>query len=272
VGDFCSQGLAGALDLLGFHADSGQFVEQLAALGEADPRSRLADHARDRRRQGAAPEAQRLVPWTESASAGGAVVVGALERDRAQRRDEGLFPAASVAGLPATSRTGQGRPAVVGEVGVELLLDHQCGHRQSPLPRSELDRLEAQPVDDARSYERLDLGDDLSVEGFLEPPFSAAVCSAVAGMSASSLSAHRSQARQYASTSRRNARPAASCSRALAACSADRRRDWVPLVRERVRLKYGPCRAASSVAHAQRALPHLVCLSPSEPRRIGRGC
>jgi hypothetical protein len=195
MGDLDPQRLGGALDLFGPHTDTGQLAEQVAALDEADPRGPLADHARDRRRQGAALHAQRTVARTEPVRARGAVVVGTLERHRPQGRGEGLLPAAGVAGRFATARAGQRQPVEVGSVGVELALDHSCGHGQRLLPRPQLDGFEAQIVNAARPYERLDLGEDVGLEGPLEPLFSAPWASEPAAAS-SSASAHCSQARQ----------------------------------------------------------------------------
>lgn len=63
---------------------------------------------------------------------------------------------------------------MVGRVRVEPPLDGTCRHLQGTPPRGDLDGLEIQSVDGGRPYERRDLGEDLSVEGFFEPPFFAA--------------------------------------------------------------------------------------------------
>jgi hypothetical protein len=84
---------------------------------------------------------------------------------------------------------------VIGRVGVEPALHGPRRHLQRPPPRRRLDRLEVQPVQGARTYERFDLGDDFRVEGFLEPLFWAAPCEAAAGASSWAL-AHCSQASQ----------------------------------------------------------------------------
>jgi hypothetical protein len=69
---------------------------------------------------------------------------------------------------------------VIERVGVEPPLDGTCGYLKRAASRRRLDRLEVQTVDTARAYERLDLGRDLRVEGFFEPPFSAASSEAAA--------------------------------------------------------------------------------------------
>ncbi|MBM4398068.1 MAG: hypothetical protein FJ087_20570 [Deltaproteobacteria bacterium] len=56
--------------------------------------------------------------------------------------------------------------------------------------------------------ERLDLGDDLRVEDLFEPPFLAASFSEAASGAQRTVSAHSSQAFQYASTCFRNSWPA----------------------------------------------------------------
>ncbi len=101
-GQFPAQGLGGALDVLGAHPHAGQVVEQAAGLGEADQRGGRAGHAGHARGQVGARHAQRPVAREEALAAGGAVVVGALEGQRAQNGLEGLGATASVAsGLPA---------------------------------------------------------------------------------------------------------------------------------------------------------------------------
>ena len=83
---------------------------------------------------------------------------------------------------------------MVGIVGVQALRDGASRQGQCPPTRGGLDRLEVEPVGGARTYERLDLLDELRREGFLEAPFFAASASAAAA--SSSVSAHLSQASQ----------------------------------------------------------------------------
>ena len=90
---------------------------------------------------------------------------------------------------------GEGGAAVAGLIRVEPLLHGPRREGERLAARGGLDRLEVQPVDRARAYERLDLGDDLRREGFCEPPFGAAACAAASGASRWA-SAHCSQARQ----------------------------------------------------------------------------
>jgi hypothetical protein len=81
---------------------------------------------------------------------------------------------------------------MVGRVSVKTALDGPGRHLQCATTRRGLDRLEVQPVDGARAYERLDLGRDFSGEGFLEAPFFAASGEAAFSWA----SAHCSQASQ----------------------------------------------------------------------------
>jgi hypothetical protein len=106
---------------------------------------------------------------------------------------------------------------VVGRVGVEPLRDNPRGYRQGPPPRGHLDRLKV--LDRFATYERFDLGRNLSLKRLLEPPFFAASCEAASGASISA-SAHRSQASQYASKALRNCWPASICRRRTPAIAA----------------------------------------------------
>ena len=122
------------------------------------------------------------------------MVVGALQGQGAQHRGKGLGPAAGVPGrLPA--RAWPGRPRLVGRIGVETLC-HDPRRQPQRLPADgDLDRLEVKRVGHARPYERLDLPDDLRLEGRPEPPFWAAAGAAASGAS-SWASAQRSHASQ----------------------------------------------------------------------------
>ena len=88
-----------------------------------------------------------------------AVVVGALQGQRAQDGLEGLGATAGVVGrLPAGA--GLGRAAMIAEVVVEAPFDRPCGQFQRPLAQARLQRLEVDGVGRAGSYEAGDLGFD----------------------------------------------------------------------------------------------------------------
>jgi len=96
--------------------------------------------------------------------------------------------ASGVARRASASRARRGGPDVVGRVAIQSLLDGARCHRQRLATCIRFNGLEVQPIDSARSYERLDLGDDLRLEGFFEPPFLAASCKAASPLS--SLASH----------------------------------------------------------------------------------
>jgi hypothetical protein len=88
-------------------------------------------------------------------------------------------------------------------ISVEPLGDGAGCHGQGPAPGGGLDRLEVHSFGRARTYERLDFGDDLDCERRFEAPFLNASCEVASGAS-NSMSAHSSQALQYASSCCRN--------------------------------------------------------------------
>lgn len=115
-----------------------------------------------------------------------AVVIGAHELYLAQGRLKSLGSSPGIARLlPADAS--KHRPDVIGLICVEPLLHGPSRDAQRTLPRGRLDRLEVQPVDRARSYERCDLGDDLRVERLLEPLF---LTTSLAAVDAVSLASH----------------------------------------------------------------------------------
>jgi hypothetical protein len=85
---------------------------------------------------------------------------------------------------------------VVGRVGVEARLHRARRDLERPTPRRRLDRLEVQALGRALAYERFDLGRDLGLEGFFEPPFLAASASEAASGASNWASAHCSHACQ----------------------------------------------------------------------------
>jgi len=194
LGDLAAERLGGPLDVLGRHLDPRELPQQLAALLEADQRPHDADQASDGGRQRGALQAQRVVARADARVAGRTVVVGALQGQGAQHRDEALGPAAGVPGQ-LTARARPGGTRMVGRVGVEALRDDAGGQAQGVAADGDLHRLEIERVGHAGPYERLDLLDDLRLEGRAEPPFSAASCAAPPGV-ASWASAQRSHASQ----------------------------------------------------------------------------
>ncbi len=190
-GNRAAEGFRRALDVLRGHGDPGQLAQQSAPLLEAHQRPDGADHPGDRGREGGGRHAERLVAGAETLATRRAVVVGAQERQVAER---GRHPLGTPAGKPGGPPAGTGAHALlVGRVGVQPLFERPRGDVEGLPPHGHLERLE---IDDgARAYERLDLLGDRRLEGRREPPFSAASCAAVPGTS-SSASAQCSQASQ----------------------------------------------------------------------------
>lgn len=104
------------------------------------------------------------------------MVIGALESERAEHGLEGLGTAASVAGRPGTVGAGSEGAAVVGEVGVEALLDGAGGELQGAAADSGLDGLEVDAVVRGGADEAVDLGADVGCETLAQRFFFA--CSA----------------------------------------------------------------------------------------------
>ncbi len=125
-GDLFAQSLGRALDVLGVEGDSGQGRQQLGAFLETHQRSDLSHHAQDPRRQRSRRHAEGPVPRAEPATAGGTVIVGALQRQRSEGRLETLAAATGVVGDLAAV-TAQGRLLCITVVGVESTLDHARG-------------------------------------------------------------------------------------------------------------------------------------------------
>src|SRR5260370_8418640 len=106
--------------------------------------------------------------------AGVAVVVSATQGERTDRGLEGLCHAPCVGSLPAAP-TVQRWPCIVRQIGVEPTLDGAGRDLQGLSLGGRLDGLEVNASRGARSNQRLDFGDDLGRELFLEPPFSPSV-------------------------------------------------------------------------------------------------
>ena len=168
--DLASQRLGDALDLFGRNAQAGQVVEQFGGIGEAGAVRRRADHTRGGWRARAALQPQGPVARTEARLAGRAVVVGAVQFERAERGDERLGTAAGVTGRLAAG-AGQTGALPVGAGGVEPVLDGQRRKLQGAAPRGGLEGLQIQLSGRAAAQQRLDLsldgGGGRAAESFL---------------------------------------------------------------------------------------------------------
>ena len=156
-GDLLPQRLGDALDALGMHTHGGQFVEQVAGRGKARDRRGRARHARHGRRQAGAGHAERRVAGKPAPTARLAVVVGALQSQRAEGGLEGLRMPSRVARRPPAT-AGPDAGFAVGVVGVETPLDCPRRELQGLTPHMRLDRLEVELVGRAGRYEAGDLG------------------------------------------------------------------------------------------------------------------
>ena len=253
-GDLAPERLGVALRRLGVDVESGQFAQQLAALGEADPGRGQAGHAQRRRRQRGSLQPERAVARTEAPAAVRAVIPGALQNDRAERGDEGLAPATGVAGL-RPARAGSPRTLLVGAVGVQVRGDGPPHDLERQPPRRRLDRLEVDAVRRPCADQPLDLGADLRRDGFREAPFFAASAAsrpvARRAWHNASLTSINSRVRS------RNRWYSATCSRVPSTpASAMLQLRRLPLT-VRVSTHFGPCPGSSSRAQWQAGLPHL---------------
>ena len=115
------QRFGGPFHLLGLDFDARQLLQQIAALLEADQRAHRRRHAGHAGRKRAALQTQRAVAWAEAAPTSRAMIVGALQPQRAEHAHEGLGPSVYVpCRLPAG--TGQLRSGVVAHIRVQALL------------------------------------------------------------------------------------------------------------------------------------------------------
>src|SRR3989449_4348143 len=120
-GDLRPQPFGGPFHLLGLDLDARQLLQQIAALLEADQRAHGSRHAGHGGRKRAALPTQRPVPWTIAAPATRAMIVGALQPQRAEHAQEALRSSAYVSRrLPAG--TDQLRACVVARLRVQALL------------------------------------------------------------------------------------------------------------------------------------------------------
>ncbi len=169
VGDLAPERLGLALRQLGIDVEAGQFAQQFAALGEADPGRGEAGHAQGRRRQGRSLQAERAVARAEARAAVLAVIPSAPQFDLAQRRREGLAPAAGVSGVRA-ARAGLPGTLLVGPVRVQARGDRPAhDSERQPLGRG-LDRLEVQAVKRAVADQPFDFGAGLRRDARREAP------------------------------------------------------------------------------------------------------
>ena len=115
---------------------------------------------------------QGPVAREETRLAGRAMVVGAVQFDRAERGEEGLGTAAGVAGGLAAG-AGQTGALPVGAVGVEPVLDSQRRNLQGTTPCGGLEGLQIQCSGRAAAQQRLDLsldgGGERAAESFFCP-------------------------------------------------------------------------------------------------------
>ena len=163
-------------------------------LLKADHRPHTPDHPQDTGRQRRTLHIQSAVAWAETRLTGGAIVVGAVESQRAQHAMECLRSPAHVAGRPATF-TAHRRTGPIRGVGIEPLLDDASREPQRFPPRGHLHGLKIPVLHAPRPCQPFDLADDLGVERGFEAPFLAA-SSEAAPTASSWASAHCSQARQ----------------------------------------------------------------------------
>ena len=155
---------------------------------------------------------------------------------------------------------------MVGPVGVEPLLQSPGRDTERTLARRRLDSLKVQTVDSARACERFDLGRDLRVEGFFEPPFLAAFCEAA--LDVVSLASHScSLISTNFRVSWRNRRHSAICSFVCATANTGMILVTVLPCTSRVSDQLGPCPAELWPAQWQLGLPHFRYRPTRDPGR-----
>ena len=131
--DVSPQRLGDVLYLRSGHVQSGQFLEHLAAAGEADLGGHAADHVLESRRDRSAIQAQRGVAGVAALAARAAMAVGAFQCERSQGCAEGLGAVPVEARLLATTATTGGslQIAPVGIMALREDVPHQFqGGRQ----------------------------------------------------------------------------------------------------------------------------------------------
>jgi len=182
------------------------------------------------------------------------VVVGTRQGQFAQGAAERLLaPAGVTCRLSAVAR--KAWTVVVGPVRIEPLLQSPGRDTECTLARRRLDGLEVQTINGARAYERFDLGRDLRVEGFLEPPFLAPSCKASDAVSLASQSC--SLISTSSRVSWRNRRHSAICSFVCGTADTGMILVTVLPCTPRVSDQLGPCPAESWPAQWQLGLPHF---------------
>jgi len=158
--DETTEGFGGSLDLLGIHRNPSQLLQQFAAFLEADHGADGAGHAGQSGRQGGVLDPQMPVARTESAATSRAMIVGALESQRAQDTLELLGAAPGKAGLAPTTAADSLARLVAG-VGAEALLDGPAGQSQGLLPDGQFQRLQIEIFYRLATEQVLNLPDDL---------------------------------------------------------------------------------------------------------------
>ena len=121
-GNGLTEGLGKTLHLLGVDVETGEFAQEVAGLGEADPRRAHPGHAQGCGRQRGSFQAKGAVTRTEARVAVLAVIPGALPFHLAQGGGEGLGSAAGVVGHRA-ARTRLLGSLMVAVVGIEAMGD-----------------------------------------------------------------------------------------------------------------------------------------------------
>ena len=95
--------------------------------------------------------------------------MGTFERQLAESARERLRAPTGVSG-EGTAGAGDGGPDMVGRVGVQAPLHGACRQPQDASADGELDGAQVEAIRRARTYEGVDLGDELRPEGLAEPP------------------------------------------------------------------------------------------------------
>jgi hypothetical protein len=143
---------------------------------------------------------------------------------------------------------------VVGPVGVQSPLDRASRDAERAPACPDLDRLEVEPLERARTYERFDLGDDRGIEACLEAPFLAASPGMPPGAARSAW--HNPSLTSTSSpVSLRRRWYSAICSRVFGTALGGMIRVTVLPPTPRVSDQLGPCPPPSSRAQWQFGLP-----------------
>lgn len=167
---FTPERLRSAFDVLRWHIDARQNIEQLCPLLEAHSRADEANHAHHTRRQRGAKNPHCAVSRTDPRTACITMVIGALERKRPERADKHLWTTADIPCIRATLAAKGGGPAI-GVVGVDAAFNSPRRERECLATDRDFDGFEIERVERIRPDQGFDLGLDLGSEGFGEAPF-----------------------------------------------------------------------------------------------------